>query len=112
MLTREEREYLYLAHLINDKQISVPQILKYFEAKPDKSASMVNFWLTYNSFTQDVVHYLAIEKLRIKFENNYKKELPKWHLKTISYGLTRITLILKKNLITFGFQTSNEVKKQ
>lgn len=111
MLTDEEKEYLCLAYMINDNTVDIKTILNYFEDEPDKSAEIVNFWLTYDEFTQKIVHYLAIEKLRIKFESNYKKELPKWHRKTISYGLTRIISTVKKNLTSFGFQTSNEEKK-
>ena len=103
MITREEGEYLYIAQLINEKKISVQQILKYFEAEPDKSASMVNFWLTYNPFTQSVVHYLAIEKLRIKFEKCYQIEgkqcIRKQSLKLIANGLKQIWYGVKECII-------------
>ena len=75
MITEEKkREYLQIAVLIDAGAIPVPLILVDFEEHQERAAEMVNFWLTYDEFTQKIVHYLAIEKLRIHFENCYRKE--------------------------------------
>lgn len=112
MLTEQQkREYYTLAEQIF-KGIHTPaRVFKAFALAPDEAATIVNFWMRCDEFTQNVAHYLAVEKARLILETSYKKELPKWHLKTISYGLTRIISKLRKNLTTFGFQTSNEEKK-
>lgn len=112
MLTEQQkREYYTLAEQIF-KGIHPPvRVFEAFELAPEEAATIVDFWMRCDEFTQSVAHYLAIEKTRIFLEKTYKKELPKWHRRTISYGLTRIILKLRKNLTNFGFQTSNEEKK-
>jgi len=97
MITEQQkREYITLAQQIYEGKHTPIRVLQAFELHPNEAAVIINFWMTYNDFTQSIVDYLAIEKLRIKFENNYKKELPKWHQKTISYGLTCLKSKLKK----------------
>lgn len=112
MLTeKQKREYYQLAEQIF-KGIHPPaRVLQVFELVPEEAATIVNFWMRCDEFTQSVVHYLIIEKQKLLLEKTYKKELPKWHRKTIFYGLTHIISILKQSLTSFGFQTSNEEKK-
>jgi hypothetical protein len=112
MLTEQQkREYYTLAEQIF-KGIHTPaRVFEAFELAPEEAATIVNFWMRCDEFTQSVAHYLVIEKQKLLLEKTYKKELPKWHRRTISYGLTRIISILKQNLTSFGFQTSNEEKK-
>ena len=109
MLTEQQkREYYTLAEQIF-KGIHTPaRVFKAFELAPEEAATIVDFWMRCDEFTQSLAHYLAIEKQKFFLEKTYKKELPKWHLKTISYGLTRTISKLRKNLTNFGFQTSNE----
>ena len=113
MLTKEQmRVYYTLAQEIYEGKHPPIRVFEAFAIAPEEAATIVNFWMRCDEFTQSVAHYLAVEKVRLLLENTYKKELPKWHLKTISYGLTRIILKLRKNLTSFGFQTSNEEQKQ
>jgi hypothetical protein len=93
---KKKREYYALAKQIKEGIHTPQKVFEAFERHPDEASEIVNFWLTHDEFTQNVVNFLAIEKLRIKFERCYKKELPIWDLRTIFYGLTRIILKLRK----------------
>lgn len=93
MISEEKkREYLQIAVLINNGAIPVPVILEDFQEHQERATEMINFWLTFDEFTQKVVNYLAIEKLRISFEKCYRKEVNIWtltmhNLKVILNGL-------------------------
>ena len=93
MISNEKmREYLQIAVLINSGAIPVPVILEDFQEHQERATEMINFWLTFDEFTQKVVNYLAIEKLRISFEKCYRKEVNIWtltmhNLKVILNGL-------------------------
>ena len=95
MITKEKmREYLQIAVLIDAGAIPVPLILEDFQENQERAAEMVNFWLTFDEFTQKVVHYLATEKARIYLENCYRKDYEcsrmKQSLKLIQNGLKQI----------------------
>lgn len=112
MLTKEQmRVYYTLAQEIYEGKHPPIRVFEVFELAPEEAATIVDFWMRCDEFTQSVAHYLAIEKQKLFLEKTYKKELPKWHRRTISYGLTRTISILKQSLTSFGFQTSNEEKK-
>ena len=81
MLTEEQIKIYYkLAVEIKNKEHKPEKIFKAFEIYPDEASEIVNFWLTFDEFTQSIVNYLAIEKRRILFEKCYRKEINKWTL--------------------------------
>lgn len=95
MITEEKkREYLQLAKLIDAGAIPIPLILRDFEEHQEMAAEIVNFWLTFDEFTQKVVHCLATEKARIYLENCYRKDYEcsrmKQNLLNIANGLKQI----------------------
>ena len=105
MLTDVQKKMYYeLAIQINKGQHTPQRVFEAFEEFPDEASKIVNFWLTNDAFTQGVVHYLAIEKLRIQFEKCYRKEidkctLMKHNLRLILNGLKQILYGVKECII-------------
>ena len=104
MLTNEKmKEYLQIAVLIDSGAIPVPLLLEDFQQNQERAAEMVNFWLTFDEFTQKVANYIAIEKCKIYLENCYRKDFKcstmKQNLLNIANGLKQILFGVKGCLI-------------
>lgn len=104
MLTDEQkRAYITLAQQIYTKEHTPERVFAAFQEYPDEASEIINFWMTYNDFTQTVVHYLAIEKYRILYEKCYRKEIDKWtltkhNLRLILNGLKQILFGVRESL--------------
>lgn len=97
MITEEEKRLLVnLAMKIDVGIVPVWAVVAKFDEDYKTACEIMKFWGEFNDMTRQVAERVGFEKCRQHLDNCYEKELTIWHWKTISYGLTRMILKLKK----------------
>lgn len=101
MLSKEkQREYYKMAEDIHSGKYSIFAVLSAFENYPEEASTIVDFWMRCDEFTQEVVHNLAVEKMRIRLEVCAEKEVNIWTLM-----MHNLRHILSSKSISSGLKT-------